>query len=199
MGAGPSGLLLAILLAKQGITIQLLDAATELDKNPRAAHYAPSAVRELRRAGVLADIQKQGFTPDSVCWREPDGTYIAGLKTNMKDPDAMQVLPLDRLVVLLYRHLTALPNADVKWAHKVVGIEKGDGKEATVRVETAEGEKTFSADYVVGADGANSQIRRSLFGELAFPGETLESQIVATNVSFPQAPRLPDGFVGTGC
>lgn len=182
MGAGPSGLLLAILLAKQGIQVELLDGATELDKNPRAAHYAPSAIRELRRAGVLDDIKKDGFIPDAVCWREIDGTYLAGLKTDKSDPDAMQVLPLDRLVKLLNKHLLALPNAEVKMQHKVVGIEQ-DEKEARVRVETPEGVKMFSADYIVGADGANSQIRRSLFGDLEFPGETLQDQIIATNVS----------------
>lgn len=173
---------MGILLAKQGIQIELLDAAKELDKNPRAAHYAPSAIRELRRAGVLDDIKRDGFSPDAVCWRKPDGTFIAGIKTDMNDPDVMQVLPLDRLVKLLYRHLTALPNAEVKMEHKVVGIEQ-DEKQARVKVETAEGMKTLSADYVIGADGANSQIRKSLFGELEFPGETLQHQIIATNVS----------------
>lgn len=173
---------MGILLAKQGIQIELLDGAKELDKNPRAAHYAPSAIRELRRAGVLDEIKRDGFIPDGVCWREFDGTYIAGLKTDMSDPDAMQVLPLDRLVKMLFRHLTALPNAEVKMEHKVVGIEQ-DEKEARVKVETPEGVKMLSADYVIGADGANSQIRKSLFGDWEFPGETLQYQIIATNVS----------------
>lgn len=179
---------MAILLAKQGIQVQLLDGAAELDKNPRAAHYAPSAIRELRRAGVLDDIKKDGFIPDAVCWREFDGTYIAGLKTDMSDPDAMQVLPLDRLVKLLSKHLSVLPNAEVKMEHKVIGIDQ-DEKEARVKVETPEGAKTFSADYIIGADGANSQIRRSLFGDMEFPGETLQYQIIATNVNFSAAKR----------
>ena len=99
----------------------------------------------------------------------------------MHHPEAMVVLPLDRLVRLLYDHFLALPGAEVKWNNKVVGIEHGE-KEAKVKVETQEGEQTLAADYVIGADGANSQIRRSLFGELAFPGETLQHQIIATNV-----------------
>ncbi|KAL5327507.1 hypothetical protein ACEPPN_005205 [Leptodophora sp. 'Broadleaf-Isolate-01'] len=147
VGAGPSGLVLAILLAKAGIEVIILDGASDLDKNPRAAHYAPSAVRELKRAGVLEEIQKQGFVPDSVCWRNPDGTLIAGIRTDVTHPEAMVVLPLDRLVRLLYNHFLTLPGAEVKWNHKVVGIEHGE-KEAKVKVESLEGEKAFAADYV---------------------------------------------------
>ncbi len=29
----------------------------------------------MRRAGVLSDVQKEGYVPGGVCWREFDGTY----------------------------------------------------------------------------------------------------------------------------
>lgn len=176
---------MGILLAKQGITVQLLDAGTKLDENPRASHYSPSAIRELRRAGVLEDVQKEGFIPDAVCWREIDGKFITGIKSDMSNPDAMVCLPLDRLGRIMYRHLQLQPTADVKWSHRVVGIDQ-DEKEARVKVEGPGGPQTFSADYVIGCDGANSQVRRSLFGDSAFPGETLQSQIIATNVSLSE-------------
>jgi 2-polyprenyl-6-methoxyphenol hydroxylase-like FAD-dependent oxidoreductase len=99
---------------------------------------------------------------------------------------------LDRLVKLLEKHLSVLPNAEVKMEHKVVGIEQ-DEKEARVKVETPEGVKMFSADYIIGADGANSQIRRSLFGDWEFPGETLQYQIIATNVSLSAIKKAPRG------
>ena len=60
MGAGPAGLLLGILLSKQGINTIIVEAASKLDENPRAAHYASIAVQEMRRAGVLEDVRKEG-------------------------------------------------------------------------------------------------------------------------------------------
>lgn len=93
----------------------------------------------------------------------------------------MVVLPLDRLGRLMLRNIVAEPMAEVKWSHKVVTIDQ-DEKEARVHVEGPNGKETYAGDYVVGCDGANSQIRRSLFGDLEFPGETLQYQIVATNV-----------------
>lgn len=55
-------------------------------------------------------------------------------------------------------------------------------------VQTPAGEEKFSADYIVGCDGASSQIRRSLFGNLDFPGRTWDEQIVATNVYYDMSP-----------
>jgi 2-polyprenyl-6-methoxyphenol hydroxylase-like FAD-dependent oxidoreductase len=135
----------------------------------------------MRRAGILEDVQKEGYIPEGVCWREFDGTYIAGIKSHVDDPDVMVCLPLDRLIRLYYRHFQKEKTGDLLWAHKVVGIEQ-DEKEARVMCETPDGTITLGADYVLGCDGANSQVRKSLFGK-EYPGETLHSQIIATNVS----------------
>lgn len=162
--------------------MQILEATNDLDKNPRAAHYAPSAVYELERAGVLEDVKAQGIHPDAVCWRKPDGSLIAGIHSRMDIEHPMVCLPLDKLDILLLEHYLKAPNTEVLWEHKVVSIDQDDN-EARVHVETPSGKKTFSADYIVGCDGANSQIRRSLFGDLHYPGETLQKQIIATNVS----------------
>lgn len=131
---------------------------------------------------MLDDVKAQGIHPDAVCWRHPDGTFIAGIRSRADIEHPMVCLPLDQLDVILLRHFLAQEGAEIRWHHKVVGIEQ-DQNEARVHVETPEGSVTLGADFVVGCDGANSQIRRSLFGELNYPGETLQKQIIATNVS----------------
>lgn len=168
-------------MAKAGVKVQILEASNELDKNPRAAHYAPSAVYELERAGVLDEVKAQGIHPDAVCWRHPDGSLIAGIRSRMDIPHPMVCLPLDQLDVILLRHFLNQPNAEVLWLHRVESIDQ-DENQARAHVETPTGKQTFAADFIIGCDGANSQIRRSLFGDLNYPGETLQSQIIATNV-----------------
>ncbi|KAJ4260736.1 hypothetical protein NW757_001118 [Fusarium falciforme] len=101
VGAGPSGLLLALMLAQSSIPVTLLDMKSDLDKNPRATHYPAPSMHELNRAGVGDDLRERGFMPAGATWL----------------------------------------------------------------AETPDGEKKLSADYIVGCDGANSQIRRSLFGD----------------------------------
>ena len=186
VGAGPSGMLLAIMLAKAGITVQVVEATKEVSDNPRAAHYAPSAVWDFDRAGVLDEVNAQGFHPDAVCWRWPDGTFISGISMGAagKVEHPMVVLPLDRLIKLFYEHLIKLPGAEVLLGHRVLSIDQDDN-EARIVVATDAGEKTLTADYIVGADGASSKIRRCLFGS-EYPGETLKEQIIATNVCTAQ-------------
>ncbi|KAJ5808059.1 hypothetical protein N7474_009328 [Penicillium riverlandense] len=183
VGAGPSGLILGLLLSKQGIQVELLDAGAELDKQPRAAHYASPAAYELSRAGVLEDVKARGLLPQSFAWRKLDTTFVAGLNLQALPPDypyKMVVLPLDRLGKLLYEHIQRQPTAEVKWSHKVVRIGQGQEK-AWVEVETPSGLQRSEADYVIGCDGASSTVRQELFGP-EYPGETLNAQIIATNV-----------------
>ncbi|KAF2870017.1 hypothetical protein BDV95DRAFT_608040 [Massariosphaeria phaeospora] len=185
-GAGPSGLLLGVLLARNlGIKVTIVDADTKINDNPRAAHYAPSAVYEFTRAGITGDVRKAGFTPKGVCWRLQDTTFLAGMGREPEQSEfAMLVLPLDRLGPLILQHFESLPNTEVLWGHKVTGVEQDD-KEARIVLETLDGtQKTIAGDYVVGADGASSGVRTALFGK-EYPGVTLDKQIVATNVYLP--------------
>lgn len=185
VGAGPSGLLLSILLARNGVNVELLEATEVLDKQPRAAHYASPAVYELRRAGVIDEVIEKGFKPNSFCWRKADGTLVAAMRYDClpdDEPERMVVLPLDRLGKVLYSNLQKYPNATVRWSHRVTNVGSDENK-AWVNVETKDGPITVEGDYVIGCDGATSQVRRSLFGPNSFPGETLDAAIIATNVS----------------
>lgn len=185
VGAGPSGLILSLLLAKQGVAVELLDAGVELDKQPRASHYASPAVYELARAGVLDDVKQRGFQLKSFAWRKEDTSFIAGMDHTVLPPDypyKLVVLPLDQLGEILYQHLQEQPTAQVKWGHRVVHVDQ-DEKKSWVDVETPNGTERLEADYIIGCDGASSTVRRELFGP-EYPGETLNAQIIATNVRF---------------
>lgn len=184
VGAGPSGLLLGLRLGRENINVTILDLGLELDTKPRATHYASAAVQELNKAGVLDDIRAMGFTPTGTCWRKIDGTYLAGVKNAvvLDDPNRPVCLPLNKLGKIIYTHIQKYPNIKVHWGHEVTGIGQDESK-AWVDCKTSQGEeKRFEGDYVCGCDGANSKVRRCLFGDLNFPGKTWDEQIVATNV-----------------
>lgn len=184
VGAGPSGLLLALLLAKKGVQVHVLEASAELDDSPRAAYYGPPASHALRTAGVLDEVRAEGFDPTIMCWRKLDGTYLAGIDNGLMrdDPDRIACLPLAQLDQLLYRNAIKQPTVKVFFQHKVVDVGQ-DSDKAWVDVETPEGQKRFEAPYIVGCDGASSTVRRKLYGAKDFPGFTWDKQIVATNVS----------------
>ena len=164
----------------------MLESETKLNEQPRATHYGLPALPILREAGILDEVKAQGFEPRSVCWRKLDGTRLTG--TNMQVPldvdQHMVCLPLNQLCKIIHQHLQNHPSSSVSWSTKVTNIGQNESK-AWVDAETPECMKRFEADYVIGCDGANSQIRRSLFGDQwdqGFPGKTWDQQLVATNV-----------------
>ncbi|KAF3313374.1 hypothetical protein TWF173_006111 [Orbilia oligospora] len=193
VGAGPSGLLLALRLAQKHINVTIFEATPGPSNQPRATHYGIPAVWELRRAGVLDELRldPECFQFDVMCWRKLDGTYLSGMDTrDLNRPgqpydDRITVLTLNKVISVLEKMVARCETATVKYGHKVLpGVEQ-DEEKACVTIERNDGvvEKHW-ADYVVGCDGASSQIRRSLFGDKEFPGYTWDHQIVATNTYY---------------
>ncbi|KAJ6201570.1 putative monooxygenase [Bipolaris maydis] len=169
----------------RGIHVKLLDLADKEDERPRATHYGPPAIYEMTRAGIIDEVREAGFVPEGVAWRKPDLSVIAAINSTILEDEAskMVFLPLNQLSKILVKHLSATPLASIYWQHRVVGIGQDD-ENAWVEVETPEGRKAILAPYIVGYDGANSQIGHSLFGDWELPGYTWKEQIVATNIYY---------------
>lgn len=189
VGTGPTGLVLSLLLAKYGIQVECLDKNTGLDDQPRATHYGPPANRVLAKAGLLDRIREYGIEVGGAHWRKPDGAVLAKiLNSNLGDnPDRISCLPLNKLCRLALEDLDKESLATIRWNHEVVEI-RHDKDQARLIVATPDGVKEMTADYVVGCDGANSVIRKQLFG-VDFPGYTWDLTIIATNVSIRNPER----------
>lgn len=187
VGAGPAGLLLALLLSKHGIPVTILEMSHQLDQQPRAAHYGLQAIPDLKRAGILARLRAQGYSLNTLHWRRlEDHAAIAGFDAAvLADVDGEDwrtvSYPLQDLDQLMLDEFVDKYRGEVRWRHRVLGVGQ-DADKAWVDVETPEGKSKVEADYVVGCDGASSMVRRALFGD-EFPGFTWDAQIIATNVS----------------
>jgi len=183
VGAGPSGLILALQLARAGVQCTLLDSGHGVDERPRAAHYMPCAVQEMRRAGVLDDVRAQGLIPGDICWRKLDHSIIARMKdsSQVNNPDALTVLPLGDLGKILVNHCEKYPNITLLWDHSVDKFEQ-NATSVTLFGKKSGGQKfELKGDYLCGTDGGNSTIRKLLFGS-EFRGHSWPVQIIATNV-----------------
>ncbi|KAF3014168.1 hypothetical protein E8E14_003269 [Neopestalotiopsis sp. 37M] len=189
VGAGPSGLLLCLLLAKHGIPVVLLEASDDLDDRPRAAIYGPPAIPDLKRAGILDEVRRQGMIAGTMAWwrmasdhREPLARLDGSVLEDVDGEDLRTTcLVLDQLDRLMLDEFLTKYKGEIKWRHKVVDVQQDDGA-VSVEVETPAGRTRITGDYVVGCDGATSQVRKSLFDE--FPGFTWDKQIVATNIYY---------------
>ncbi|CZR55555.1 related to monooxygenase [Phialocephala subalpina] len=185
VGAGPCGLLTAIRIGQAGIPVTVLEAAPALDQRPRATHYSSPAVLELIKAGVFEDVKREGFHPQVVTWRKPDGKELAHMPMSSTEPGypyPMVCLPINRLGAVMLEHVKSCPNIEILWGHKVVKVGQ-DEQAAWVEVEHDDDKKTLKAAWIIGTDGASSMVRRDL--GLSFDGMSWDKQLVATNVYYP--------------
>jgi 2-polyprenyl-6-methoxyphenol hydroxylase-like FAD-dependent oxidoreductase len=184
-GAGPVGLVAALGLARAGVKVTLVDAASTINNSPRAAIYYPTTLDVLERYGLLEDALEAGYKSTEYHFRAPAKDTLIKLDFSVLEGAVRYPYNLhlgqDVLAHLVLRHLLRYPHAEVRWNTNLVGFEQ-DQCGVTVKVETADGPKELRADWLIGSDGARSTVRRLL--DLPFEGHTWPDRFVATNVRF---------------
>ncbi|WP_055599432.1 FAD-dependent oxidoreductase [Streptomyces aureus] len=167
VGAGPVGLTAALVLARTGVRVTLLESRETLATESRASTFHPSTLDLLDELGVSAALRRQGRTVDRVQWRDLDGVVHAELDYSVLaghtgHPYRLHVEQA-RLTPLLLAELTATGLADVRFGTTVTGAEHiGGGATGGVRLRTedAAGRVTVTRHpYVLAADGSRSRLR----------------------------------------
>ncbi len=181
VGAGPVGLAAAIDLAMQGTRVLLLDDDDTVSVGSRGLCYAKRALEILDRLGCGDPVVDKGVT-----WNVGRTFYGNDevFRFNLL-PEAdhhrpgMVNLQQYYLEEYLVRRASELPNLELRWKNKVVGVTPaGDG--ARVEVEAAEGRYALDADWLIVADGARSPIRRQL--GLDIEGKVFQDRFLIADV-----------------
>jgi 2-polyprenyl-6-methoxyphenol hydroxylase-like FAD-dependent oxidoreductase len=185
-GAGPVGLLTALKLARAGVPVLVLDAADEIIRAPRAIVYHPPTVAALDAAGVLDDMKAIGVVKQDYQWRSVDGRILCRIDMSVLRPEDTAYpynlhLGQHDLAGVVHRHLMRIPGVEVRWGHRVVGVEPRDS-DVAVTIAVDGGEQRLCGRWLVGADGANSAVRQTL--GLGFEGVTWPEWFVATDLQF---------------
>ena len=184
-GAGPVALVSALILARAGIAVTVLEAEPQPVPSPRAIVYHSPTVALLDRLGLLQDALKDGLLKQDYHYRDGQGAVIARLDMAVTAPDTPYPYNLhlgqDLLGEIVMRHLLATGHATVRWGQRVVDVAPGADR-VTVTVETAQGRRQLTAPWLIGADGARSGVRQAL--GLAFDGITWPERFVAINLHY---------------
>lgn len=192
VGGGPTGLFLALRLAQAGINVLLLEAEGEIATSPRATTYMPIVCNELQKAGIYADLEAIGHkNREGISFRTPvaKGDQVLAMMRMSQVPQDQNRYEFagihagqHQLADIILRHCLKLPSFSIRWGHRVVGTQNEEGAVQVVAI-TAQGERFFTCDYLVGCDGAGSAVRRSQC--IFFEGFTWQDfRFVATNVKY---------------
>ncbi len=159
IGAGAAGAATAILLAEQGITVDVVDAKPDVSAVGSGITLQGNALRAFRQLGVWEELRGQGCAFDTLGLRLPDagGTLIAELddvRTGGQDLPATLGMYRPTLArVLVSRAKQA--GASLRFDTTVTALAENPGGVAAAFSDGTDG----TYDLVVGADGIRSWTR----------------------------------------
>ncbi len=183
-GAGPVGLAAAVYLAQHDVPVTVLEAEPALPETLRASTFHPPTLDMLESTGVLDDLLALGLEAPTVQYRERAGCIAEFDFGQIADVTAhpyrlqCEQFKLNRL---LYGKLATLPGAEVYFSNEVTGVAE-DGTSVTAVVGQGGKTRRFRGRYLVGADGARSNVRKAL--DIPFDGFTWPERFLVVSTPF---------------
>ncbi len=178
VGAGPVGMVTALLLTERGVKAALIDTESGTAAQSYACALHPHSLELLDRFGLIKEILEWGRRVDTIAFYEGP-TRRAEIKLSAlsgKFPFAV-VLPQNALEWLLERTLNRLAGIEINWHHRLADLRSGVGG-VVAHVDELSGTSLgyivphweeivrnttqVSVPALVGADGHRSLVRRCL-------------------------------------
>ncbi|MFF0492372.1 FAD-dependent monooxygenase [Nocardia sp. NPDC004068] len=175
-GAGPTGLTLGIDLARRGVAVRIVDKAAEFFVGSRGDGIQPRTLEVFDDLGVIGAVLAAG--EDAPAMRiHLDGEFVGERRrAELRAPTA--AVPYPNAWVLgqsqvegILRERLGEFGVKVELSTAVTDFTQ-DEHGVTVSLAGPGGVETARADYLVGADGGASTVRRTL--GIAFEGTTDE-------------------------
>jgi 3-(3-hydroxy-phenyl)propionate hydroxylase len=189
VGAGPVGSVAALAAARFGHTVTLVEAQHKVDENPRASTTQPPTLEILAELGLIDEYIRVGLVARTFqFWDRGTLTKVAEfdferLRGKTGFPFVVQT-EQHKLANMAIERLRAMPNAEVVMGCAVSAVEQ-DGDRVTA---TTAGGRRFVADYLIGADGGRSTVRKSL--GIEFEGFTWPERFLVITTPFDFAAAL---------
>ncbi|HZD92292.1 MAG TPA: FAD-dependent monooxygenase [Pseudolabrys sp.] len=162
-GAGPTGLMCALALTRQGIPVILFEAEPALTVDLRAGSFHPPTLEMMAPYGITDRMLETGIQVRHWQIRNKPGDLIAEFDLGLigdETPYPFRLhLEQHRLTPIQLDILRAHGGAEIHFGHRVAGFTQ-DENGVSVTVESDDGARTFQASWLIGADGGRSAVRK---------------------------------------
>jgi 3-(3-hydroxy-phenyl)propionate hydroxylase len=177
VGAGPVGTVAALACARRGLSVTLLEAQARIDDSPRASTTQPPTLEILAELGLIDEYLRVGLVSRTFqFWDRPTLTLVAEFDfARLAGETAFPFVVQTEQHKLANMALAQLE--DARMGTRVTGLSQDENG---VRVFTED--QSYAADYVIGADGGRSTVRKSL--GIAFEGYTWPERFLVITTRF---------------
>jgi 2-polyprenyl-6-methoxyphenol hydroxylase-like FAD-dependent oxidoreductase len=189
VGAGPTGLVLALWLTRQGIGVRIIDRSAEPGTTSRALAVQARTLELYRQLDLTDEVLERGHKVPAVnLWSRGERAArvaFGSIGEELTPYPFLEIYPQDEHERLLIERLQQLGVAVERRTELTAFTDTGDDVRAQLR--TAEGkEELCEAHYLAGCDGARSTVREAL--ATGFPGGTYRQVFYVADIEGAGAP-----------
>jgi 2-polyprenyl-6-methoxyphenol hydroxylase-like FAD-dependent oxidoreductase len=162
VGGGPAGAVLALLLARQGVAVTLLEAHGDFDRDFRGDGLQPAVLDLLGQMGLADRLLALALARiPAIPIRTPSETVPFHDVSRLRTPyPFMTIVPQVRFLDLVVDEARRCPAFRLVMGARVEAlVQDGDGRVRGVRYRARDGWHEVRTQLVVGADGRFSRLR----------------------------------------
>ncbi|BBD59367.1 monooxygenase FAD-binding protein [Nostoc sp. HK-01] len=191
VGGGPAGAILALLLARQGISVMLLEAHKDFDRDFRGDTIHPSVMQIMDELGLSDRLLQLPHTKmRQINVKTPEGSFTLADFSHLKTPyPYITMLPQVKFLEFITQEAQKYPHFQLVMGANVQELIEENGTVKGVRYRGGGGWHEVRAMLTVGADGRHSRLRQ--IGGF----ESIETS-PPMDILWFRLPRHPEDFEG---